>query len=284
VEIDQEGSESESSGSWTFRWTESDRRVTMRPFYVVHRSGTRVRVEPGDRAFLVDAMDGMIAVDLTKRTRVAELSPGEHVYAVGRLERGPDPEAAGAGYRGAQQGWVMRPPPGEDLLLSSEPLERRFQRKAKAQRLSAWIAALHLLFAGFVFHHYLARVFYGADVVGTVVGRNVDTDDDGNHTYELLVELPGGRRLKLEATLGTYTACEHDGTRVPVRYVPRYEPASVLGRGATASVAVMFSMGLLGLMALWRFLVKQASRAWYERDLVDTGSGRLDESRNKTSM
>lgn len=115
-------------------------------------------------------------------------------------------------------------------------------------------------------------------------GHLVDTDEDGNRSYELLVEIPAGRRLKLEATTGTYAACEHDGTRVPVRYVPRYESASVLGRGATASVVVMFSMGLLGLMALWRFLVKQASRAWYERVLVDTGQGKLGENRQHTSM
>ena len=93
VEIDQGGSERDNSGTYTFKWTEIGRRVEMRPFYLLHASGARVRVEPRGRAMLVDAMDGMIVVTETARTRYAELSPGEEVYAVGRLQRGEDPEA-----------------------------------------------------------------------------------------------------------------------------------------------------------------------------------------------
>ena len=50
--VEQVGSEAESSGSWTVTWTETNRRVQVAPFYVVHASGERVRVEPGDKTHL----------------------------------------------------------------------------------------------------------------------------------------------------------------------------------------------------------------------------------------
>lgn len=56
VEIEQHGSEHESSGSWSHVWREIDRRMRVRPFYLRHASGDlrrrghRSRVRGGLRA------------------------------------------------------------------------------------------------------------------------------------------------------------------------------------------------------------------------------------------
>jgi len=96
VEITQDGTESESSGSWSHSWSERERRLQVRPFYLRHGSGRRIRVEPPGRVLLVDDMDGCIRVNLAERIRVAELTPGEKVFAHGVLTATPDPEPSAA--------------------------------------------------------------------------------------------------------------------------------------------------------------------------------------------
>jgi hypothetical protein len=43
--VEQVGSEAEISGSWTVSWTETKRSFEVAPFYVVHASRSRVRVD-----------------------------------------------------------------------------------------------------------------------------------------------------------------------------------------------------------------------------------------------
>ena len=135
VELEMEGTEHESSGSWSFKWTEKDRRVRVHPFYLRHASGARIRVEPDDNVMLVDAMDGVVKVNLTKRLRVAELMPDEKVFAIGELKYAQDPEAQTRGYRGRAEGYLLVPPRRGRMLLASEPLGARFARRASSR---AW--------------------------------------------------------------------------------------------------------------------------------------------------
>src|SRR6185369_6868987 len=109
VEVEQAGTESESSGVWSHEWTEVSRRVFVEPFYVVDAAGRRTRVEPRDDVLLVDSMNGKILVNLTRRIRTAELTPGEEVWASGELTAALDPEGATSGYRDAA-GLVLRAP------------------------------------------------------------------------------------------------------------------------------------------------------------------------------
>jgi hypothetical protein len=282
VEVDQEGTETENSGSWQTRWTERDRRVTMRPFYVRHGQG-RVRVEPEDRAFLVDAMDGMILVNTTHRTRFAELSPGERVFAVGCLEQGHDPENR-ADYRSGGRGWVLRAPPGEELLLSSEPLHDRYVRRVAAQGLLALIALLLLTIFGASVSTYVARVARGVTVVGTVEDRATSTDSDDNVSYHLTVALDRGATLQLDATQATYEA-GIVGAQVTVRDVPSWSDATVLGTGPTVNGGIAaIGVLLVALVLLARYLIRRAFSKWYEAKVVDTLSGRLDPNQRATSM
>jgi hypothetical protein len=282
VEVEQEGSETESSGTWHTRWTERNRTVTMRPFYVSHPEG-RVRVEPEDRAFLVDAMDGIILVNTTHRTRFAELSPGERVFAVGWLEQGQDPENR-SDYRSGGRGWVLRAPPGEDLLLSSEPLHERYVRRACAQALVALIATVLLAVFCASVCTYVARVTRGVTVIGTVEDRSTSTDSDDNVSYQLTVVLERGVTLQLDSNQATYEAAV-PGTQVPVRDVPSWQDATVLGEGPTLNVGIPLVGALLvALMLLARFLIRRAFSTWYEAKVVDSLSGRLDENERGTSM
>ena len=129
VEVTQEGSESENSGVWSHTWTETSRRVFVEPFYVVDAAGRRTRVEPRDDVLLVDTMNHKAPGKRTLRICSAELTPGEEVWASGELTSAPDPEGTTGGYRGGA-GLVLRAPPGQRMLLSSEPLAARFEAKA----------------------------------------------------------------------------------------------------------------------------------------------------------
>jgi hypothetical protein len=279
VEVDQDGTEHESSGSWSTKWTETNRRVTMRPFYL-RRRDERVRVEPGDRAFLVDDMDGMILVDATHRTRFAELSPGEEVFAVGTLELEHDPESPAGGYREASRAWVLRARPGEDLLLSSEPLDQRYRRRAAKHRTVSFVAMALLAAVGVIFSPYLARVTCGVDVIGTVKNQSTTTDAEGHATYHVWVELPDRTRLELDATCATHEV----GTEVPVRYVRPWPGATDLGAGATVHEGIaVVGFFLLLAMALGRTF-PGSDRAWYETKVVDALSGKLEDNARSTSM
>jgi hypothetical protein len=281
VEVDQTGVEQESSGSWTTRWTEKDRRVTMRPFYVRHRD-QRVRVEPGEAAFLVDAMDGLILADATHRTRYAELSPGEEVFAVGQLEAGHDPERRPRGYRDADKGWVLRARHGEDLLLSSEPLDRRYRRRASTHRKVALLASAVLAIAGAIFGPYAVRAALGTNEVGAAIDRERHVDED-NVTRELRVRMADGETLMLECDEDAYAKAP--GIDVPVRYVRAWPRASVLGQGPTVHGATIIALLMLfGLLGGVRWVIRRAGLAWYERSVVDSADGRLSENGSATSM
>lgn len=281
VEVDQESFKIESSGTYRFSWVDVNRRVDMRPFYLVHASGHRVRVEPQERAYLVDALDGMILISDTFRTRFAELSPGEKIYAVGELDRGHDPERAD--YRGQASGWILRAAPGQDLLLSSEPLDRRFRRRARTVRFATWAIPILALCAVSFWAPCAARILFGKTVDATVTDRECESDSGDGRSCSMLVTAPGGARLKLNVPPATCLA--EPGASVPVRYVAQWPNASAAGRGlrfdtgfaSAALLPILFGMALVG----WWIL--QSESAWYEGAVVDNGSGKLAPNQRATS-
>lgn len=283
VEVDQRGSESESSGSYSFAWTEVDRRVTMRPFYLRHASGARVRVEPGAWTYLVDAMDGIVVVDSAHRTRAAELSSDEQVYAVGELSRGHDPGLAPSDYRNAAHGWLMRARPGEDLLLSSEPLQQRFLRRAGAHYQVAVVAAVLAVGVFALFAPYVARLLLGRDTTAVVQELRSDSDDEGATTYSLMVRAAVGPVVEVDAPYDVY-AVAHVGDAVPVRYVAAWAWATALGHGATLDGFALLALAVLAVMFGVRYAVRRSAAKWYEAALVDKGVGKLAEHRKSTSM
>jgi len=283
VEVDQDGEESENSGVWSHKWTERDRRVHVEPFYLRLPKGDRVRVEPREDVFLVDEMDGLIRVDLKRRTRFAELTPGERVFASGVLSRGLDPEAAaGAGYRSAREGFVLRAPPGGQMLLSSEPLGDRFRERAAFH--TRWM--LWIVFVAFVFHAfflaYHARRYFGEVTEATIARCEHYTtkDDDGDDVdhYRIWMDADDGAQISDHVNHETFQKL-HPGFKVPlVRARGMFEGLSTIGPDHTVFGAAWVVVPvLLGVWFAYRAR-ERTTRPWYERDVVDTGKGRLSET------
>jgi hypothetical protein len=280
VEVEQLGTEQESSGSWSHRWTEIDRRVRVAPFYLRGSSGQRIRVEPPEEVQLVDELDGKVLVDKTTRIRTATLVPGEAVYVRGTLASANDPEAS-TGYRGSAV-LVMRAPAHEPMLISSEPLGARFTRRVKFHL--RWAA---IMLASALLVHASATEFHALAWAGKVQVGAVDTmrhfvttDSEGDDTdhYELTVQVPGHETdLVVEVDHSDYKRLSQ-GSRVKVRSVRGRPDWRTLGDEASAHGGVLFLVliltGLLLLLYAWR---RRATRPWYLKKVVDGGSGRLPE-------
>jgi hypothetical protein len=280
VEVEQLGTEQESSGNWSHKWTEIDRRVHVAPFYLRGSSGQRIRVEPPEEVQLVDELNGKVLVDKTTRIRTATLLPGEDVYVRGTLVSANDPEAA-TGYRGSAV-LVMRAPAHEPMLISSEPLGARFTRRVKFHL--RWAA---IMLASALLVHALATDLHALAWAGTVQVGSVDamrhfvtTDSEGDDTdhYELTVQVPGHETaLVVEVDHSDYQRLSQ-GSRVKVRSVRGRPHWRTLGAEASTHGGVLFLIlvltGLLLRLYAWR---RRATRPWYLKKVVDSGSGRLPE-------
>ncbi|WP_438003457.1 hypothetical protein WME89_31810 [Sorangium sp. So ce321] len=278
VEVEQEGTEAESSGVWSHEWTETNRKVRVHPFYLRHASGARIRVEPDEDVMLVDALDGMILVDRTKRVRVAELVPGEEVFAVGELRRAPDPEAPTEGYRGRAQGYLLVPPSyGRPMLLSSEPLGQRFARRAAFHLRWAVAVAVAALAFNAVFAPFHARRWLGETVtVGVTQLREDDADDENTH-FEVSMRAADGAALSDEVSHSDFVRLR-GVERLKARYVPSWRSASTVGPDVTVHSAAFVALPLFGALALAYVLRAHSTRPWYEQKLVEQGSGKLPDS------
>jgi hypothetical protein len=282
VEVTQEGSEAESSGSWSHSWKEVDRRLLVHPFYLrLSRGGARIRVEPDAKAYLVDDLDGIVCVNTARRVRIAELTPGEEVYVHGVLSHGLDPEAS-AGYRDDHHALVLRSPARRPMLLSSEPLGERFLQRA---RLHGGVAAfLLVVFAiwQLILLPYHARVAVGESVEATIVKLNhyTTTDSEGdvvNH-YQLQTSVPRLGGFKDEVSHETFAQLR-EGQRVPVVVAPRIYPwvdRAIFGARASLHVAEEIVLALsLALAAVGYFYHARSSLPWYRRKVNESYSGRL---------
>jgi hypothetical protein len=283
VEVEQEGTESESSGVWSHTWTETSRQIFVEPFYVIDATGRRTRVEPRDDVFLVDAMDGKILVNLTRRIRTAELSPGEEVWASGVLTIAPDPEAATHAYRGAAA-LVLRAPPGRRMLLSSEPLGARFEAKARFyRRWSAVLALLGMMAWSLMFGPYFLRSVAGETRQATITQLHpYDTENDGTVTHHFRVGFTlGGKETTAadDVSVETFNRLQ-EGQSIAVRWVPSMPQLSTIGAEATvgsAPLLLLFSAVWLAALLVYRNRI-QHSLGWYEKKVVDKGKGKLAES------
>ena len=284
VVVEQTGSEAESSGSWTTTWTETRRSVEVVPFYVVHRSGERVRVEPGRGAKLVGPLPVIAErVDASRRTRIAKIAADEAVWVTGVLTRDRDPEGAG-GYRGAS-GWVMRAARHE-MLISSEPPESRLLEDAERSR--TWMVVFEILFVVmWLAHlHYHALVLFGhvttARVRGTDMG-GCGADDDGvNRCSSLLVNVRVGSAFDdaWEVTSSAYTSMgQRTGETVPA--FACFGPLGVLSTSVPGSAPLALVWPTLVTTTAWLGLALAAfafrrPKRWHDGALViDRVDGRL---------
>jgi hypothetical protein len=272
VEIDQTGTESETSGSYSWRWTETDRRVHFAPFYLVRNDGARLRVEPTEGAYLVDDLDRKIRVKDDFRTKVAELVEGEHVWIAGSLSDGPDPESReGRGYRGAGMGKILRAPRSRPLLISSEPLGARYAQRSRFHARFAAALLLVLTACAAMVAPFADRTL-GTSYRGAVTHVVELHDEDGHPSgYDTDVE---GAFPKVTSTLKTENA---EGAVADVR-VGRF--SSQIGARATLHFFYPpLAFFLVAIAAIAYRIRAGQTLPWYRRKLVESGSGKLADNR-----
>ena len=281
VTVTQQGSEHTVKNGKVHEFKEIDRTIEARPFYLVHESGERVRVEPptpgGVR--LIDRLDQEEWIVKPSRRKRAALTEGEAAYVEGQLERGHDPEGgAAAGYREAAMGWVLRPRRGL-VHVSTEPLAHRHEL-----RLRALERVFLVLLLGFV----AVQAPLGTFWLRALAGRDVDVPYRGKHLYstqdskgrrtlhevaDYALEVKGAEPVARTAEVShdTYAALPTEPGTIALRRVAHADLADALGRGPSLGV-VSYLLGLVmgGLLVhgLYRVLTH---KRWYERPLVDTG-------------
>jgi hypothetical protein len=274
VMVEQEGSEAESSGSWTVTWTEKRRHVTVAPFYVVHASGERVRVEPGNETHLAADLVATERIDRSLRRRIARIAEGQEVWITGELAKGRDPHAAG-GYRGAS-GWVMRPSRDGTMRVSTELPEAALLRERKRARF--WTVVFALLFVAMMGSHleYHALLFSGRQVLATVADKRVMSNDD-SESYELRFRAGGGASTIEDTLLVSSATFDAWAPPNPFPAFAAFGPLPCIEPGDAPRALASPTLVALGV---WLVLAITAAnprrRQWHEGARVDESeSGRL---------
>jgi hypothetical protein len=292
IRIWQKGFEWKTKNGWGHAWRETDRKIESWPFYLVERGGQRVRIEPGNRVFLVDSIDRADpdSLEEDKRVLTAELSDGESVVADGMLVRDADPHGSPSSYRSAVgTGWVLRPPANDKMLLSSEPLQDRYVKRASMHRRWAWACVAALLALNFL----LFGNFHVLSVFGDIVQARVErpitwktrTKNGGvvNHFgVEASFVAPEGARWDLsdeisDSAYASLVQRRAEAVTIPFRVVPFWPARHQVGTRATLHfvqvVGGFFVNVLLGALYALR---SRRTLPWYDKPrVVHSGSGKL---------
>jgi len=284
VAIEQQGREWQNKGRWYHAWRERRRTVKVRPFYVVRPSGERLRVEPDERVFLVDKLDGIEPQARDRRVRTATLSAGEPVYIVGALVQGFDPQQGG--YRDAGPAQVLRPPRTGHMQISTEPPAQRFYQRARVHKNLAIASLMALLVThGALFLRHHALMVAGSRVDAQVVSSRTfrvchkprRSSGYWVHHWEVTAADPRSTfdQLVDETSRGAWEQIRAGAlTTVPFVVLGPFSQIGYQPTERTATLA-LFSVGAL-MFALTCLLILAGSLPWYERRrVVDSGSGPL---------
>lgn len=276
VSIFQDGSEAESSGSWTHSWIEIDREIEVAPFLLEVAGGQLVRIAPPKNVDVADTLDQKVWIDRNRRVLSAELVPGEKIYAKGRLERS-DVAAPSSAYRDVQWGWGLVPVDGQ-MLLSSEPLGAGLRQRAAFHRGYAWIALGLLAALQLTLVWFYGRAL-GDTVTATVTTKSYSTttDSDGDTHHHHVISFDSDEVALLGAQVeidGDDYAWIDRGTTVEVRRAN----ADNWNLGPTPTLhwihgAVVF----IASCAFWFVYMARriSSRPWFRRKVEETEPGRL---------
>jgi hypothetical protein len=283
IEIEQRGREWQGKHGWYHEWKETSRRVDARPFYVLRPNGERVRVEPDRNVFLVDLLDGTERLEHARRRRLATLRPGEKVSVTGVLVRGFDPQQGG--YRDAGPALVLRPPPRGRMLVSTEPLAERHQRRARAYRgLAIAIGVILVVLHGLLFANVHLQRLGGKRVEANIERATSErywvSRKRGGYwawRYHLFARTDEGQVLTDQVSDALYTAVQKNvGPPLRATFVVgpfglvQYGTRPVIGDWKVVLFAI--TMGLFFVV----YLIVVSQRPWYEeRKVKESNRGRL---------
>lgn len=290
VTVRERGTELTKKNSQSYTWTEIDRRVEVEPFTLVLASGMRVRVEPDPDVFLVDKL--VVSARGNPRTRRASLDNGELAYVDGMLERDWQPQTdasqvkdGNALYRDAPKAGFLMTNGVERMLISTEPLARRHQRRSDAHRLMAILVGLLFVFMNTVMFGSTYLVNVAGDVVVTRLlaksmwtTRNKSTVTTHYGVRASYVDPSTGRDVEVydEVSFAAYTAAAN-GQPIPFRVV-LWRP-SLCAVGTAATIGGLHA--LLAAAMITAFLVfdrrkVRGAREWYDQAILEEhGSGPL---------
>ncbi len=271
-------------------WKEIDRRVEVEPFTLVLASGMRVRVEADPDVFLVDEL--VVSARGNPRTRRATLDNGEPAYVDGVLKQDWQPQTdasqvkgGGALYRGAPEAGFVMTNGVERMLISTEPLSQRHQRRSDAHRLMAIVGAcLFVLMNTIMFGTTHLVNLAGEVVVTRLVAKNTWTTQNKGRTTThyglraLYADPATGRDIEVydEVSLAAFNAAAN-GEAIPFRVVLWRPSLCTVGRGGTLHfLHAMIAAGMMtSLLVFYRRKVRGA-RAWYDQAVLEeNGSGPL---------
>ncbi|MBL8680824.1 MAG: hypothetical protein JNK05_16715 [Myxococcales bacterium] len=286
VELLQVGQNYQTKNGPAHTWTETARRVDARAFYLRLEDGRAVRVEPDQRVFVVDALDGARRVEFNQRVRTAEVRKGDQVYVIGSLVEGYDPRAqVDGGYRGAKgKSLVVRSSKGRAMLVSTEaPTERHVRREGFHGNWALLTALAFVLINGIAFGSFHILAWTGTNVEATVVERTQQyhrTKNGGYYSYHLRAQYENvsGHRVSVtdEVSRTAFTADETEpGRRVMFTVSPASSRIAQIGSKPGVTVASVLVSGLLSLiLATIYYATVRGTRPWYDRKkVVEHGSG-----------
>lgn len=281
VHVLQAGTESHSKNGWSHEWKEFDRKTHAEPFYVRRANGERIRVEPGSDPFLVDKPDQILGISRDRRERIAILTPGEEVIVQGVLTKGKDPESHGAGnYRSTEQSWIMKRRPKRRMEVSAEKLGDRHRKRAKSFQ-GAFIALIWVMVitnAFFAFYH--VRLFQGEDTCGEVVRKEISYSQSkkgSRSTYydiDLRVDAPGNPKITVHLDKSDWGQVNY-GSILGFRHVASHPSISLPGTGTSVYIWSIILAAFTTLIGYGYYTGSRDYRRWYERKLIDRGSGKL---------
>jgi hypothetical protein len=274
-------------------WKEIDRESRARPFYLVHDGDERVvYVEAADDVLIVDTLGTSYPDDLPQqRVRAAKVKHGETIYAYGDLFTGQHARAGGAAYRDGSLGFILRPPRTGRLLLATDAMRDRYDKRVSFLLIAASIvtAAWLAFHAAFTVPTLVASFFGTASTTRvTWASTYVVRGKNGSTTYySLHTETDDGIQLVADVPYQTWYAVKTAQTprntvHVPLLRVGDSEYASFIGRRPHASMGAMVAGVIFALIAFGVIAgVYTGRRAWYDRKkLVEHGgSGHWVETR-----
>jgi hypothetical protein len=280
IELLQRLKTSISRSGFYHKWVEAARRVDARPFYLRLEDGRAVRVEPDQRTFVVNTLDGTQRTGPKERIRSAEVRNGDHVFVIGTLVEGYDPRAqVEGGYRGAKgQSLVLRARPGHAMLISTEVPTERYVRREGFHGIWALVFALAMLLVnGLAFGKFLLLATTGTHVMATVTERTREyhrSKNGGYYSYHITAryENISGHMVtvKDEISLEAFSSYETmPGARVPFVVSTASSRIAQVGTEPGVSIGVVLFSLSVSLFLAWAYAeTARRTRPWYEQKYV----------------
>ena len=168
------------------------------------------------------------------------------------------------------------------MLLSSEPMGKRYRARAEFYASTmAWFVGACIVFHLAVMNYHL-RQLTGETMIATItkLDHYTTTDDEGDSTdhYRVIAKLPSGKEVRDHVDFSDFMALKQ-GQQVPfVCVAGGSSSSSTIGPDLTAHFSALGVVPLAWVVwAVFRGSERDR-KPWYESKVVDSDSGKLEES------